>query len=793
MVWNPALMKFINRFSFRLNISILLIHLLTTLLVFTLAIKTVNRAIKSGFIDQARTTSGLVANQIGNANVHDQPDQLKLLLEDLLLSGNVTYAAVTNKDHKIIYTTDPDRDQYFKEDFVFDNSEDNTYYIEVPFFSATGNPVGTLKLGFCEKLIREDLQQINKQLLIITISYLIIVALVIIFISSRLTRPLNNLRLLAKEVVHNHNKRIYTRSTIQEITDLAQNLEEMRKQLVARQETLAEREYYTSTIINNMADAMITFNEHGYIQDTNTVVENLFGYPEDKLHTMMITDLIEQPLELLFQGVFSENGENTTFIQEATALKMDNSSFHVEYVISKINFGGKDTYIILIRDVSERKQAEEKLYRSANFDNLTNLPNRNLFYDRLEHAMSMASRNETLLAVIFIDLDHFKIINDTLGHAAGDKLLQEVSLRLNSVIRKSDTVARLGGDEFVIILESLSTVHPTAHTARKIIDSLHKPFLIQDQEIFVTPSIGISIYPFGGVHADDLVVEADIAMYRAKRRGRNTYEFYTQKMNARSTARLNMETSLRRALDKEEYVLYYQPQYDIIENKMIGMEALLRWNNSSKGLVPPIEFIPILEETGLIIEVGNWVIESSIKQIAEWMGQYSHVPKVAINISARQFDTNDLPLQIEKILTKYNVPAAQLEVEVTESEIMNDLEQTSRQLNALHRLGISIALDDFGTGHSSLVYLKNYPIDTIKIDKSFINNLCYDQSNQAITRAIIAMSRALEMNILAEGVETEEQKTWLKSHYCNLIQGYLFARPMPVKNISALLNAPKSS
>ncbi len=786
-------MKFMNKFSFRLNTCILFVHLLTTFLLFSLTIKTVSRSIKSGFIDQARTTSGLVANQIGNADIHNRPDQLKLLLEDLLVAGNVTYAAVANENNKIIYTTNPENDKYFKEDFVFDNSKDNTYYIAVPFFNRTGNPAGTLKLGFCEELIHEDLHQINKQILIITISYIMVVALLIILVSSRLTRPLNDLRLLAKEVVNNHYKSIYTRSKIQEIADLAENLEEMRTQLVARQKTLADREYYTSTIINNMADAMLTFNEHGYIQDTNTVVKDLFGYPQTKLRTMMITDLIEQPLSVLRQGVISGGGENTTPIQEATAFKIGNHSFHIEYVISKINFSGKDTYIILIRDVSERKQAEEKLYRSANFDTLTNLPNRNLFYDRLEHAMSVASRNETLLAVIFIDLDHFKIINDTLGHAAGDKLLQEVSLRLNSIIRKSDTVARLGGDEFVIILESLSTVHPISNTASKIINSLHKPFLIQDQEIFVTPSIGISIYPFGGVHADDLVVEADIAMYRAKRRGRNTYEFYTQKMNARSIARLNIETSLRHALEKEEYVLYYQPQYDIIKNRMIGMEALLRWNNGLRGLVSPAEFIPILEETGLIIDVGNWVIESSIKQIAEWMEQYKHVPKVAINISARQFDTNDLPLQIEKILTKYNVPAAQLEIEVTESEIMNDLDQTSKQLNALHNLGISIALDDFGTGHSSLVYLKNYPIDTIKIDKSFINNLCYDQSNQAITRAIIAIAQALEMDTLAEGVETQEQEAWLKSHQCSLIQGYLFARPMPVENISVLLNMPQLS
>ncbi|NOZ38162.1 MAG: bifunctional diguanylate cyclase/phosphodiesterase, partial [Gammaproteobacteria bacterium] len=367
------------------------------------------------------------------------------------------------------------------------------------------------------------------------------------------------------------------------------------------------------------------------------------------------------------------------------------------------------------------------------------------------------------------------------------------SSRLSSTIRKSDTVARLGGDEFVIILEALATVNPIAHTAIKIIDSLRLPFLIQEQEIFVTPSIGISIYPFGDHHADDLVIEADLAMYRAKQRGRNTFEFYTQEMNSRSIARLTLETSLRHALDKKEYVLYYQPQYDSLKKQVIGMEALLRWNNASKGLVSPIEFIPILEETGLIIEVGNWVLESSIKQIAEWMAQYEQVPKVSVNISARQFDTNDLPLQIEKILKKYNVPATQLEIEVTESAIMNDLEQTSTQLNALHELGVSIALDDFGTGHSSLVYLKNYPIDTIKIDKSFINNLCCDQSNQAITRAIIAMAQALEMDILAEGVETQEQQAWLKSHQCNLIQGYLFSRPMPVENIPDLFKVAQLS
>jgi len=432
----------------------------------------------------------------------------------------------------------------------------------------------------------------------------------------------------------------------------------------------------------------------------------------------------------------------------------------------------------IAEDVTSRKLAEEQLLNLAHYDVLTGLPNRVLFYDRLKQSLAQARRNQWNVGVMFIDVDRFKNVNDTLGHAVGDRLLQQVSQRLTGAVRADDTVGRLGGDEFAIVLAHLTTSQDANLVAQKIMASFNEPFRLDSAEIFVTGSIGITLFPDDSVDQDTLIKNADAAMYRAKELGRNGYQFYTPEMNARALELLGMESSLRRALDRNEFLLHFQPKASVATGEILGMEALLRWNHPERGMVPPVAFIPVMEETGLIVPAGEWVLKAVCEQIRSWeAGGFQAVP-VAVNLSARQFLAKDLGPTIKRILEAHRIDPALIELEITESSLMSNTAEAVTTLEYLSGLGVSVSIDDFGTGYSSLAYLKRFPLDALKIDRSFVRDITTDSDDANITRAIISMAHSLGLKVIAEGVETEAQASFLADYGCDQIQGYYLTPPL---------------
>ena len=441
----------------------------------------------------------------------------------------------------------------------------------------------------------------------------------------------------------------------------------------------------------------------------------------------------------------------------------------------------------ITEDITERKRSEERLIYLAHYDHLSGLPNRALFQDRLAQGLAQSEREHWITAVMFIDLDRFKVINDTLGHAAGDKLVMAVARRLSHTVRSGDTVSRLGGDEFALILQNLGKGPDAAVVAQKVLEVLSEPFDIEGHEIFVTASIGITIYPTDSYVPEALLKNADSAMYRAKQLGRNNFQFYTTEMNARSGENLHLENSLRRALDRREFLLHYQPKADVRSGRITGVEALLRWQHPEFGMVSPGKFIPLLEETGLIVPTGEWVIQAACGQLRAWRDQGVPAVPISVNLSGRQFQHKDLVRSITGSITAAGIDPALIEVELTESSLMSNPDEANLVLHALKDFGVQIAVDDFGTGYSSLAYLKRFRIDSLKIDRSFVQDIIHDNDDAAIVRAVITLAHSLKLIVVAEGVETEEQLSFLINNGCDQVQGYLLSVPLPVSACTQLL------
>jgi len=443
-------------------------------------------------------------------------------------------------------------------------------------------------------------------------------------------------------------------------------------------------------------------------------------------------------------------------------------------------------HFLVFSDITERKEAERQIHRLAYYDPLTGLPNRTLFYSLLEQALTTAHRSQGHGAVLFLDLNRFKNINDSFGHTPADAVLKEVGRRLAMTLRKEDIVSRLGGDEFVIALLDISRREHAGHVALKLLAALAEPFVVGQHEVLLSASIGISIFPEDGRDTETLLKNADVAMYRAKRLGTSAHIFYSQEMNLRSFEQLKLEGALRRAIERDEFCLYYQPQLDLASGRITGAEALLRWRHAEQGMVPPAQFIPIAEETGLIIPIGEWVINAACRQIRAWMDQGMPQVRIAVNLSTRQFSTA-LPKLILGIIARHGIPADALELEITESMLMHNTESVVAMMREFAAAGILMSLDDFGTGYSSLSYLKRFPIDNLKIDQSFVRGIPADQDDSAIARAIISMAKNLRLSVIAEGVENAEQMEFLRDAGCDEIQGYFFSRPIPADEFAALL------
>ncbi|MDX9706611.1 MAG: EAL domain-containing protein [Azospira sp.] len=443
-------------------------------------------------------------------------------------------------------------------------------------------------------------------------------------------------------------------------------------------------------------------------------------------------------------------------------------------------------YCYLFSDITERRQAEAQIHRLAHFDPLTGLPNRALLHSLLEQAITEARRQHGHGAVLFVNLDRFKHINDSFGHTPADALLVEVARRLTGSLRKEDVVARIGGDEFIVALSDITRRDHAAIVARKLLAALAEPFIIEKFEVLLSASIGIAVFPDDGSDADTLIRNADVAMYRAKQLGNGSFLYYAREMNLRSLERLKLEGSLRRALERSEFLLHFQPQLDLATGRIVGAEALLRWHPPEREPVSPMQFIPVAEETGLIIPIGEWVITATCRQLRAWLDAGLQPVKVAVNLSPRQF-SRDLPRTVLGILGAHGVPPELLEVEITESMLMHSADPVVAMMQEFATAGVSMSLDDFGTGYSSLSYLKRFPIDTLKIDQSFVRGIPADDDDVAIATAIIGMAKALRLRVIAEGVETVAQRDFLGQAGCDEIQGYLFSRPLPAEDFARLL------
>nr|WP_255840544.1 EAL domain-containing protein [Pseudomonas benzenivorans] len=559
------------------------------------------------------------------------------------------------------------------------------------------------------------------------------------------------------------------------------------------QQRRAEKELrMAATVFEHSTAAILVTDPAGYIVQVNKAFSRVSGYSSaqvlDQLPSMLTADR-QQASHL--QYILGQLNQRGSWEGEVWLKRRSGESFPAWVGITAVQDEEGDlvSYVCFFSDISERKASEQRIHRLAYYDALTQLPNRTLFQDRLHTALQHGERHQQWVVLMFLDLDRFKPINDSLGHAAGDRMLKDVATRLSACVDADDTVARMGGDEFTLLLQSSTSqeaaLNRAIHVAEQILASLARPFILEGREFFVTASIGIALSPQDGDELSQLMKNADTAMYHAKERGKNNFQFYQADMNASALERLELESDLRHALDLGEFILHYQPQFSGNGQRLTGVEALLRWQHPRRGLVPPDDFIPVLEELGLVGQVGDWVLAEACRQLKEWHLAKIRVPKVSVNLSARQFADGDLDRRIAAILEDSGVPPACLELELTESILMQDVTGALGTLADLKALGLCLAIDDFGTGYSSLNYLKQFPIDVLKIDRSFVDGLPDGEQDGQIACAIIAMAHSLNLAVIAEGVETQAQLDFLRVHECDEVQGYLLGRPMPAKQFAA--------
>ena len=556
--------------------------------------------------------------------------------------------------------------------------------------------------------------------------------------------------------------------------------------------SLVEAQRMTQQLIETLPNPIFFKGTDGRYLGVNKAWEAYFATPRDAFIGKTVQDLYPSSpetadrLHAMDQELWARPGSQVYETSITTPDGKQHEAIYYKATFTRAD-GSVAGLIGTIIDITERKRAEARVLHLAHYDELTGLPNRSMFNERVGHALVQARRGARELAILFIDLDHFKKINDTLGHEAGDRALKLIAERLRGCLRESDTVGRLGGDEFVVLIEDLSRSESVAEVANKILVDIARPFPLDAGEYHLTASIGISTYPGDSTDMQGLMKNADISMYRAKEQGRNNYQFYSVQMNVHTLERLALESDLRHALERDEFRLHYQPKVDIRGGRITGAEALLRWQPPARALVPPAQFIPIAEETGLIVQIGEWVTRTACLQGRAWQDRGLPRLTVAVNLSARQLTQESLLQDVARTLRDTKLDPAWLEFEITESMLMRDPENAVKLLGGLKTMGICLSLDDFGTGYSSLSYLKRFPLDSVKIDRSFVRDLPGDADVAAITRAIIAMAHSLRLKVIAEGVETGEQLSFLREEGCDEMQGYLFSRPLPEDEFQRLV------
>lgn len=550
----------------------------------------------------------------------------------------------------------------------------------------------------------------------------------------------------------------------------------------------------SAKVFESSNEAIMVTDAQNQILSVNKTFERITGYSEKEVLGRNPSMLGSgQSTRSFFRNLWATLDETGTWQGEMPNRRKNGEFYPAWFSISQVrdSQGKPENHIAIFSDITNRKQQEAQIEYLAYHDALTGLPNRRLLSDRLAMAISQSDREDNTLALLFIDLDRFKNINDSLGHHMGDELLRQVGTRLVASVRAGDTVSRLGGDEFVVLCPGCGSAKDVSSMCEMLIRKMSAPYQVESQELHITPSIGIALFPDDGEDVNTLIKNADAAMYQAKDSGRSTFQFYMRDLNEKTLERLQLETRLRKAIDSGEFVLYYQPKIDAQTRLFKGVEALIRWQDPLHGLIPPVKFIPLAEETGLIQQIGDWVLQESCQQIRRWQEQGLGEIQVAVNVSGRQFRLLDLAEKIPDILKGCGVSASLIELELTESMLMKNSEKSVHMLKSLKKLGFSVAVDDFGTGFSSLNYLRHFPVDILKIDQSFVREMMDDPATLAIVESIIALANALGMKTVAEGVETAQQRAMLQAKGCHILQGYLISRPMPAGDLPAWIRKYK--
>jgi diguanylate cyclase (GGDEF)-like protein/PAS domain S-box-containing protein len=565
--------------------------------------------------------------------------------------------------------------------------------------------------------------------------------------------------------------------TVQDISDIKE-----------AEASLREAEERYRTVVELSPDAILAQQDGHFVLANQTAVCLLGATHRDQIIGRSLYEfLMPQFYDTVRQRIEQVREGDAVGPVELGIRRLDGIVLDLELNSSVFMYRGRRASLFIARDITERKRTAQQMAYLAHYDSLTGLPNRILFYQRLEHALSIAERPARSLEVLFLDLDRFKLINDTLGHAVGDLVLKEAATRLQKILRESDTVARLGGDEFVVLVENVDEPHRGNVIAEKILAAFRPPLIVGSETLVISTSIGISSYPSDGTDVETLLKHADTAMYQAKQVGRNNYRYYSPEMNRHAEERIAMETALSRAIENNELFILYQPKMDVLSNRISGMEALLRWNHPVFGSVPPQRFIRLAEEVGLIHSIGYWAIRNACRQNREWQKVNPARMKVAVNLSARQLSDDRLIDNIMDILAETRLEARYLELEIAESAVMADPEKAIAVLGALRDIGVSVAIDDFGAGYSSLAYLKQFPIRAVKIDQSFVQGVPFSRSDAAITKAIINLAHSLECSVIAEGAETQQQFDFLRDNDCDSVQGYFFSEPVSAEHFTDLL------
>ncbi|MFZ2493584.1 MAG: EAL domain-containing protein [Thermoanaerobaculia bacterium] len=773
--------------------------------------------------EKAQTVSQMTAFSISPAMVFDDVESAATVLKGARQNPDLVYAVVID-----------DAGKRFAEHAI--DAADANHFLDTPAagaLSASGNVykvvrpihyegkvIGRLYLGMSLGWVDEQIAASRAAVAVVSIILFLAGAVCVVIVSSYITRPLSRIVETAEQIAAGDLSRRARVTGDDEIghlgeafnvmvdrvgrayEDLAQLNRDLESRVEARthqlQVEIAERRDAEHALRDSEARYRLLFERNlagvfrlqvdGMIVECNDALARMLGFRHrEELAGVHLDDLIATDEERTFflPSLLRERGLTNT------ELRIRRPDGEIGWILANVSLlpqdrGAAPVIEGTIIDITGRKEAEWQVEYQAFHDALTGLPNRMLFQDRLGTALARARRHDESLAVMFLDLDRFKDVNDTFGHTAGDRLLESVADRLRACLREEDTVARLGGDEFTILVTSLTGTTDVSRIAEQVLGALAQPIVIEGEELFVTGSIGIAMFPADGFDSETLLMRADRAMYQAKDAGRNNYQYWSGEVSA-GASDLAIESGLRRAILNGELRLHYQPQVDILTWQIVAVEALLRWDHATRGLLLPGEFIPVAEETRLIVPIGDWVLETACRAARRWIDAGLPFGRVAINLSARQFQHADLVRTIEQVVAETGFDASRLEIEVTETTAMLSSERTLAQLQRLKEMKVQVSIDDFGTGHSSLAYLHRFPVDRIKIDQSFVRNIATDRSAASLVAGMTAMAHSLGLKVIAEGVETQEQLMVLRDSGCEEIQGHLFSIPLPEPDLRHLM------